>query len=157
MSKNVQLISLITLLLLLVGCNNTDINSNYPSETKNNTLNEIIEETEVDLYEKVVSNFSEITITEIAPLLLSSDGHSTYYFYFGRVNCVYCRKFVIENEIPLKSIDNFYYIDTKEFSEMELDLLEDYGVTVVPSILCATTNYNIELQDIDEFVKMVNG
>lgn len=163
--KKTKVILLCMLFATITGCSNsenhmqTKVPNNSQSTKIENTqvdssedvLNEIVEEAEKEMYEQIVSGYNKMPITKIDDLLTTSASNQNYYFYFGRTTCLYCRKFVIENEESIKDIDNFYYVDTEGFSEEESKLLEDYDIKTVPAILHATTSTDIKLMDIEKF------
>lgn len=116
----------------------------------------IVTKAEIEMYKDGVSGFHEISLDDISTILKSVEDDQPYYFYFGRTTCLYCRKFVIENERDLQNMPNFYYIDTEKLSDTESVSLEEYGITTVPAILKATTSSNLELQDLYEFEELIS-
>lgn len=142
------------ILFTLTGCSTFEKSQNAATSNNVNEISEIVEDVEIKMYEDIMVNFEEMPIVEIEKTLESST-ETQYYFYFGRTTCLYCRKFIIEYSEPLKEVDNFFYIDTEDFSENESSIMKNYGIEHVPAILSATSNDNIELIDIEEFIKVI--
>lgn len=142
------------ILFTLTGCNTFEKSQNAATSNNVNEISEIVEDVEIKMYEDIMVNFEEIPIVEIEKTLEAST-ETQYYFYFGRTTCLYCRKFVIEYSKLLKKVDNFFYIDTENFSESESSIMKNYGIEHVPAILSATSNDNMELIDIEEFINVI--
>lgn len=154
-SKLIKTGTICLTLLTLISCDVLDKTSDITNGDLNDFA-EIVENTEIKMYEEIVVDFSKMSLTEINEILKSSDGTTQYYFYFGRTTCTYCRKFVIENVESLMSIEHFFYIDTEIFSEDESHSMSDYGIELIPAILTATNSENIKLIDIKEFVEEIH-
>lgn len=154
--KAKKILALGLVLLTLTGC--VGINESDSPEPKNlDEFSEIVEEVEIKMYEDIVENYTTLSLSEMEKLLKSAEQEQTYYFYFGRTTCVYCRKFIIENAVPIESVANFYYLDTATFSDEEKDRLSDYGIEHIPAILTASNSENIEIVEIDSFTEKMNN
>lgn len=154
-SKLGKIITICLILLTITGCGVLD----KTPDITNGDLNEfaeIVEDTEIKMYEDIIVDFNEMSITEIDETLKSSDGATQYYFYFGRTTCLYCRKFIIENVDPLKNLQHFFYINTEDFAEDESSILSNYGIELIPAILTATNSEDIKSIDIEEFTKEIH-
>lgn len=137
----------------LAGCGNAE----NQVDSASNVIEDIVAQAEIQMYEDGVADFEEIGLGEIPSILDAADDNQSYYFYFGRTTCLYCRKFVIENERDLQKVPNFYYIDTEKLPDTESESLKEYGISTVPAILKSTDSLNLELQDIYEFEDMIRG
>lgn len=138
--------------ILFSGCYSKSVQKSADGDV----LEDIVTKAEIEMYKDGVSDFHEISLDDISTILKSVEDDQPYYFYFGRTTCLYCRKFVIENERDLQNMPNFYYIDTEKLSDTESVSLEEYGITTVPAILKATTSSNLELQDLYEFEELIS-
>lgn len=138
--------------ILFSGCYSKSVQKSADGDV----LEDIVTKAEIEMYKDGVSGFHEISLDDISTILKSVEDDQPYYFYFGRTTCLYCRKFVIENERDLQNMPNFYYIDTEKLSDTESVSLEEYGITTVPAILKATTSSNLELQDLYEFEELIS-
>lgn len=154
--KAKKILALGLVLLTLTGC--VGINESDSPEPKNlDEFSEIVEEVEIKMYEDIVENYTTLSLSEMEKLLESAEQEQPYYFYFGRTTCVYCRKFIIENTVPIESVANFYYLDTATFSDEEKDRLSDYGIEHIPAILTASNSENIEIVELDSFTEKINN
>ena len=154
--KAKKILALGLILLMLSGC--AGINEADRPEPKNlDEFSEIVEEVEIKMYEDIVVNYKSLSLSEMEKLLESAEQEQPHYFYFGRTTCVYCRKFIIENSVPIESVANFYYLDTATFSDEEKDRLSDYGIEHIPAILTASNSENIEIVELDSFTEKINN
>ena len=153
-AKKILVLGLV--LLTLTGC--VGITEPDSPEPKNlDEFSEVVEEVEIKMYEDIVVNYTTLSLSEMEELLENAEQEQPLYFYFGRTTCVHCRKFIIENAVPIEAVANFYYLDTASFSDEEKDRLSDYGIEHIPAILAASNSENIEIVEIDSFKEKINN
>lgn len=149
--KNLLLILFAVSLCIFAGC--------AKEETKileSDGLTEIVEKAEEEQYEKIVSQFSEVSISEISDILPELE-NDRLYFYFGRTTCLYCREFIIKNKEILIGLNEFYYVDTAKLDKDERELLETYKIEEIPAIIKTTYNKEMTLISINEFIKEIEN
>lgn len=149
--KSWLIILIVVSICTISGCNNREKNTKNSADY--DAFSDIIESAEESQYEKIVSSFSSVSITEIEDMMPQTEDDYIY-FYFGRVSCLYCREFVITNKELLTELTNFYYIDTGKMNQSEKELLETYGIEEIPAILKSAYDKDVDLMDIQKFVEL---
>lgn len=86
-------------------------------------------------YENAIKSFTEINVAEFQRKVSNDD---TFFVYFGRSTCPYCREFVPDLKLTSdKKQILVYYVNTEHTDiNKELKLIRDeFGVEFVPSLL----------------------
>lgn len=135
----------------------------YVSNLKSRVNNDNVEVTQSELekYNSKVATFIKIEPKNLTKKIKEIQNTESFFVYFGRPTCVYCREFVpklekYKNEFMTKEV---YYVDTEDTKKnKELsDLRDSYGVKFVPSLLYFSNEneyltYDMNSGDLKEFL-----
>lgn len=108
------------------------------------------------MYESIMENdnIENISLAKLGDFLEESTNDKL--IYFGRPTCMYCRKRIIENGKNIAD-SNFkiFYIDTDLIPKDEKNILEDCGISEVPSFIQLTGNGNFTKVETADFERVV--
>lgn len=148
----IKTILLMSVMFILSGCKiQPNQNSN---ETSSLNIEEVIETKEINLYTDTLkkSGIESISLNSLNDIEIDSNEKTLV--YFGRKNCMYCRKLIIENERKfINTTLKILYIDTELVHQ---DELIKYNIEQVPSFLELTTEgsfINITLEDFERMIQ----
>lgn len=152
-SEQKTLFILVLILINLLGCSDSNVAIFQESSSEISSEKDITKENEDVLsgYNKVVETFKKIDTDMFRKKI---DSNNTFFIYFGRKTCPYCREFVPKlREISESKQIDIYYLDT-ENTETDITLQEirkEFKVEYVPTLIYIKNgkSYSIFLPDDD--------
>lgn len=154
-NKQTFLIFLILVGILLSGCSS----NNYSTEKIDNTNTSEVSKEDKSTYEDNIKNLLKISPDELEKELERSKD-ATFYVYFGRATCPYCREFVKDLKYYTLNKENMvYYIDTEntDIDSSIQRIRKEYQVEFVPTFIKfdkkVSSVFNSDEENLAEFMK----
>ncbi|MFS1001221.1 hypothetical protein [Enterococcus casseliflavus] len=154
-NKQMFLIFLILAGILLSGCSS----SNDSTAEIDNTNSSEVSKEEKSTYEDNIKSLMKISPDELEKKLERSKD-ATFYVYFGRATCPYCREFVKDLKYYTLNKENMvYYIDTEntDIDSSIQRIRKEYQVEYVPTFIKfekkVSSVFNSDEENLSEFMK----